>query len=178
MQSLPILEYRLRQGVAKVRPVSGEEKELVKRFFESLDPDTIYLRFLHPVRDFTRYVETIFRVNRYGVIVIAELEGQSIGLGELIAKEKSVGEIAVTVRQEFRRQGLGTYLTAYLAYAAHVKGVEYVEAYILSENIAARRIAEKLGLRMEYVGTGVYRIRVRVDQVLGYALKTLGLRGK
>ena len=160
-----------------MRPVGPDEKDLVKAFFESLDPDTVYMRFLHPVRDFTRYVDTVFRVNRYGVIAVAELGGTVVGLGELIAKERRVGEVAVTVKREYRRQGLGTFLTAYLAYAAHVNGVELVEAYILTENLAARRIAEKLGLRLEYVGTGVYRVRVRPSDVLDKALAVLGLAG-
>jgi RimJ/RimL family protein N-acetyltransferase len=176
--SLPHVLHRLRQGEAIIRPAKPEEKQLVIRFYESLDSETVYMRFLHHVRDFAKYVDMVFSpVNRYGIVAIAVTRaepGNVIGVGELIAKERSVGEIAVTVAPTYRRQGLGTKLAAYLAYAAHVKGVERLEAYVLSENVAARRIAERLGLTMEYVGMGVYRVRVKVSEVIGKAARLLG----
>ncbi len=176
--SLPLLSHRLREGEARIRPATVDDKERVKGFFESLDQETIYMRFLHPVKDFTRYVDTVFGpINRYGVVVLAEVGGNVVGVGELLAKDKTVGEVAVTVHPSYRRQGLGTKLTAYLAYAAHVRGVGRLEAYISSDNVAARRIAEKLGLKLQYTGMGVYRVLVNVPDVLPVALRVLGLEG-
>ena len=172
------MRHRLAQGEAVIRPAGPADRELLLRFYESLDPETVYMRFLHPVKDFSRHVELVLGpLNRYGVVALAELAGGAgvAGVGELVAKERAAGEVAVTVAREYRRQGLGTKLAAYLAYAAYVRGVERLEAYISSENVAARRIAERLGLRMEYVGMGVYRVRVRVLDVVARAREVLGL---
>lgn len=174
--SLPVVAHRVRDGEARIRPAEASEKDRVRAFFESLDPETIYMRFLHPVKDFTRYVDMVFGpLNRYGVVAVAELGNSIIGLGELLAKDRAVGEVAVTVHPGYRRQGLGTKLTAYLAYAARLRGVERLEAYISSDNVAARRIAEKLGLRLEYTGMGVYRVLVDVAEASRVAARLLGL---
>lgn len=171
-----IAEHRIPAGSVRILLARPEDREKLIRFYTGLDRETIYYRFLHPVKDFTRHVDMMLGpLNRYGFVLMAVLGDEIIGVGELFAKNRKIGEIAVTVHPNYRRQGLGTRLAAALALEAYKRGIEIIEAYISSENTPARRIAEKLGLTMKYVGMGVFRIRVKLDQVYDKAAKLLGL---
>ncbi|MET1101357.1 MAG: GNAT family N-acetyltransferase [Pyrodictiaceae archaeon] len=155
-----------------------EDRDKLRAFYESLTPETIYSRFLHIVKDFTRYVELVLGpLNKYGVVLLAydEKKGleKPVAVAEVFSKEGIVGEVAVTVHEEYRGRGIGTILVILAVLEAYHNGIRRIEAYVLADNIAALRIARKMGMKLAYTGSGVYHAIVEIEEAAPKALQLL-----
>ncbi len=175
----PPLRVVLRTGdPLYVRLASRDDRGEVIRFYESLSIESVYMRFLHIVRDFTRYVDLVLGdLNRYGVVLLGyNGGGELVAVSEVFSKEGLVGEIAVTVSENARGKGIGTVMAILAALEAHRRGVRIVEAYISRENSPAIAIAKKLGLELKYVGGDTCKAVAVVEKAYQAALEVLWKR--
>ena len=86
----------------------------------------------------------------------ARLHGAPAGAGMFNPPQAGVTElVGITTLAPFRRQGIGSFLTAYAAQTAFAFGIDLV--YLSTNNPAARRIYERLGFR-PYATHLVFRI--------------------
>jgi GNAT superfamily N-acetyltransferase len=82
------------------------------------------------------------------VAVVAESEQpHAIGVGRIMGIGEPQGaEVALLVRDDYQREGVGTALAAQLLQAARARGLAHLTAIYLPENIAIERLLRTWGL--------------------------------
>jgi acetyltransferase len=88
-----------------------------------------------------------------GIALIATVASgaaeQAVALAELAGDPGSpaIGEIALLVRDDYQRQGIGTALGHQLLRLARARGITTLRGELLAENRAVPRLLRRLGLR-------------------------------
>jgi len=160
------------------RYAKKEDKRKIIEFYESMDNESIYFRFLSFYKDFSSHVEKIFgEKNKYGFAVIGEDEGKNIAaLGENFSYSIDSAELAFIVSPHHRKRGLGTIVAAFLILGSYIRGIKIMEAYFHAENSPAYKIGLKMGLNMEFE-EDVYHGKAPLEKIYTIALNTLKEKG-
>ena len=83
-------------------------------------------------------------------LIVTETHGATevaVALAELACDRSSdTGEIAVVVRDDWQRKGIGTFLLGQLVRIAHEDGLAYLRADLFADNYPMRRLLYALGL--------------------------------
>ena len=171
----PVLLVLRRGGVVYAERAGPGDRDRIIGFYESLSLDSVYMRFLHVVRDFSRYVDMVLGdLNKYGAVIVAyssPAKEKVVAVAEVFSKEGYVGELAVTVAEDSRGRGIGTAMAILAALEAYRRGVRIIEAYIARDNSPAIAIARKMGLRLRYVGGDTCKAEADVEQAYRAAWK-------
>jgi GNAT superfamily N-acetyltransferase len=84
------------------------------------------------------------------LLIVTEMHGakeMAVALAELACDRSSdTGEIAVVVRDDWQRKGIGTFLLGQLVRIAHQGGLTYLRADLFADNYPMRRLLCSLGL--------------------------------
>jgi GNAT superfamily N-acetyltransferase len=173
---LRLEQYRttLRDGTpVLVRPISPDDKNLIRQGFDRLSTASRYRRFLAPIDELSdaelRYLTEIDYVDHFAwAAVRADLPNEGMGVARYIRlkEEPEVAEAAVTVIDEYQGKGLGTLLLALLGSAALAAGIRTFRAYVLEGNVPMRDLLETFGARTEFDSPGVVRFDVPLDPSL------------
>ena len=132
-----------------LRPALPGDPQRVAHGHVMFSPETLYRRFLS-VRTPTETVLTyLFEVDYVDHFVWVVTDGQD---GSVIADARFVrdqddptlAEIAFTVADAYQGRGIGTVLFAALAVAARIDGVTRFHATVLSDNLPARALLDRL----------------------------------
>lgn len=169
--SIDRVQTRLRDGTPVViRPVTPEDRELLRTGFRRLSEESRQRRFLAPITELTE--EQLDRLTRLDYwdhfawgAVLAERPAEGIGVARYIrlTDEPDVAEAAVTVIDRYQGLGLGILLVAMLAAAATTAGITAFRAYVLEENLVMRELLHGLGGRTHVDSPGVLRLDVPLD---------------
>lgn len=142
-----------------IRPIRPEDEPKMVEFNRKLTPDTIYLRYFHPISaaqlvaheqlarlcfiDYEREMNLVAeRLNEQG-------NPEIIGLGQLTKLHGSRdAEFAILISDDFQRQGLGTELLTRLVAFGRDEKLEHIVAEILPENEGMKRVSSRLGFSM------------------------------
>ncbi|HSO93190.1 MAG TPA: GNAT family N-acetyltransferase, partial [Candidatus Dormibacteraeota bacterium] len=128
----------LRDGsTATIRPVRPDDEASVLRFFESLSPQSLFLRFFSGAVNLQQAVVSATRVDyrdRYGLIATAGTDRTVIANGMYIKTSPDRAEVAFAVSDAYQGHGLGTLLLGQLAEVAEQAGISVFEAVVLPEN--------------------------------------------
>jgi len=119
------------------------------------DLDKMYLQFKEFLGSLPDDKDQIF--------LVAELNRKVVGFLGIHRKGKRmkhVGVVGVTARSDYWRKGFGTRLPKAGIECARREGFIRLEADTLAKNKAMRRIAEKLGFKLE----GIRRMRVKMNK--------------
>ncbi|AFZ70693.1 hypothetical protein Calag_0970 [Caldisphaera lagunensis DSM 15908] len=156
------------------RYASREDKKRIIEFYESMDNESIYFRFLSFFKDFSSHVEKIFsEKNKYGFAVIGEDEkGNIAALGENFSYSLESAELAFIVSPNHRRRGLGSIVAAFLILGSYARGIKIMEAYFHAENSPAYKIGLKMGLNMDFE-EDVYHGKAPLEKIYKIALNAL-----
>lgn len=135
----------LRDGTAvRIRLVTPEDKELLRKGFEQLSAESRYARFLAPKAELTedelRYLTDLDGDHHFALGAVREDgdgSGEPIGLG--IARfirlaDPRIAEAAIAVADVAQNKGLGTLLFLRLVAAAAERGVEVFHCDLLAQN--------------------------------------------
>jgi GNAT superfamily N-acetyltransferase len=146
--------FRPRPGFGYVRTLSQrEELPLLRDHLLRLDPKSRHDRFHGFLDDgfIERYAE---RCAGDGTIIIAYMESGIVrGAAELHPPEQSADglpEIAFSVEQSVRRQGVGSVLFRRLISEARWKGYRRLRVTTGAANDAMRALASKFGAHLEF----------------------------
>ena len=132
-----------------LRPVLPGDTQRVAQAHIMFSPETLYRRFLS-VRTPTETVLTyLFEVDYVDHFVWVVTEGED---GPVVADARFVrdhddptmAEIAFTVADAYQGRGIGTVLFAALVVAARIDGVTKFQARVLSNNLPARALLDRL----------------------------------
>ena len=139
-----------------IRSVTPADTALLADLIARLSDNARYLRFFRPLPHAELIWQEAARVTqrepRLGVALVATApeRGQAcaVALAELVHDPAApgVGELAVMVRDDEQRKGVGTLLLRRLIALARRRDVRVLRATLQAENWPARHLLRKLGL--------------------------------
>ena len=173
---------KLRDGTpVLLRLVKPEDKDLVRRGFDRLSPESRYTRFFAPKERLTdeelHYLCDIDQEAHFALGAIREDgddHGRPIGLG--IARfvrlpgrpgEPVTAEAAIAVTDDVQHLGLGRILFTRLVAAAVERGIEHFRVEVLCSNPMMKQLIERIApSRTLEVSQGVYSIDFALPQMV------------
>lgn len=176
----------LRDGsTADIRPVVPGDAILLGKEAAAADTDTLYHRFFNPALRLDskrlRHLTEIDYTTRFAIVAFSD--GEGIAIARFEPAGEGVAEIAVVVKQPWRKLGLATEMFNLLEAAALERGVREFEALYLPDNHAIERVLKKRGFGGVTVDSGVARVNkilastpvdVAVDSGVARVGKVLG----
>ena len=134
-----------------VRPIRPDDKPLLARGLSELSELSVQRRFLSPKPHFTqaelRYLTEVDGEDH--VALVAQRPGECyrlLGVGRWVrlADAPDTADVAIVVGDDWQGRGVGSMLAAALAEEARAKGIRRFTATILSDNVPAQRLLQKL----------------------------------
>ena len=159
-----------------LRPIRPEDEPLVVKFHEALSERSVFLRYFQwsklsqrVAHDrlrricFIDYDREIAIVADYTSPATGEHEILAIGRLSKLPGERNA-EMALLVRDQYQRRGLGIELLRRLIQVARDEHLDSIQAYMLRENIEMRSIVEKMGFHVGPADeTGVQLASLRLN---------------
>ena len=142
-----------------LRPIRPEDEPMMAKFHETLSDRSVYLRYFYSLSlssrvAHDRLVRICFVDYDREMAIVADCHDAGghhriLGVGRLIKSHaKNNGEVAVLVSDECQNQGLGTELFRRVIEVARDEKLARVDAEILPDNLAMKKIAKRLGFRV------------------------------
>ncbi|HJZ50343.1 MAG TPA: GNAT family N-acetyltransferase, partial [Roseiflexaceae bacterium] len=154
-----------------VRPVTPADTTLLAELIAGLSDTARRRRFFRPVPSSELIWQEASRVTqrepRQGVALVATASERgrvcAVALAELVHDPvaPTAAELAVLVRDDMQRQGVGTRLLRLLIGLAGGRGVRTLHATLQAENRPARQLLRKLGL--------AYHTEIRYGEITAWA---------
>ncbi len=135
----------------RVRPLMrGDEPHLID-IFRHLSPDSIYMRFHEPMDQLNEELLAKMAadivdvtINQgFGLLAFADLpERQDVAVGgaRYVKISEDAAEVAVTVRDDMQKQGIGAGLLQMLARRARAAGIRRLVAVVQAQNRPVLRL--------------------------------------
>jgi acetyltransferase len=165
-----IMPWRLRDGRDVIlRPLKAEDEPLIKEMMSTLSKETLRLRFFVALKINHRMLMNFCNIDYdREIAIIAELnEGDKkriIGGGRLIVEPDSgSGQFAMSVHDDFRRQGLGEKFLDITIGIAQDNGLREIYGMVLSENDKMLRLSRKMGFKLMRLPDGITRVSLGLN---------------
>ena len=134
-----------------VRPLLPSDEIAYRNFFYSLQAETIFLRFFHSVKIFSRkmaqdhWASMDYRKN-ISLVGIVQNRGNKeiVAIGTYAKMDDQWAEVAFVVREDFHNQGIAGYIFKELQRVASANGFEGFFAATLPENTSMIHLCRKL----------------------------------
>jgi acetyltransferase len=144
-----------------LRPIRPEDAELEREFVAALSPQTLYRRFMMPVKELSdAMIERFTQIDYDRELALVALHNESggtpgspgsrlVGVARIIPTwEDGTAEFAIVVGDWLQHSGLGRELMTRLLEAGRVRGYSVIEGIILGENVSMLRFCERLGFKI------------------------------
>lgn len=153
-----------------VRPIRPDDEPKIKGMFYACSEQTRYLRYHAILKSMPHHRLQLFCNVDYDtemalVAARGEMgEEQIIGVGRYVTTPaKGSAEMALVVRDDWQRKGIGTHLLRRLAKIGKQDGIRKFIGYVLPENAGMLRTVHHSGLKTETVTeNGVVRVTITV----------------
>lgn len=156
---------RLRQG-------HSSDRELLKRGFARLSPESRYRRFLAAMPELTevmvRYLTVIDHHDHEAIVALDDKSDEGIGVARYVrSKERpDLAEVAVTVIDDWQGRGLGTLLLDAISARARAEGIRTFSALVLATNDEMLDLLKRLDhVRIIDRAPGTVEIEVEIPDV-------------
>jgi acetyltransferase len=132
-------------GAVTIRPLAREDRAAYLAFTARLSPDDVRLRFFRPI---PRLDRTMLRAlleidhDRQEAFVAVDATGAILGVARIVESE-----IAIIVRSDVKRHGLGRALLDRLVSYGIERGYTALDGNILAENEAMLSLIRQAGFR-------------------------------
>jgi len=144
-----------------LRPIRPEDEPLMVKFHGALSERSVFLRYFQWSKLSQRVAHD--RLRRICFIdydremaLVADRTAPDTGEHEILAIGRlskvhgsRTAEMALLVRDQYQRHGLGIELLRRLIQVARDEHLDSMQAYLLRENVEMRSLVEKLGFRVE-----------------------------
>ena len=143
-----------------LRPIRPEDEPLMVKFHQALSDRSVYLRYFYPFKleqrvGHERLTRLCFLDYDSEMAMLADHvapetgEHEILGIGRLTKLHgKNAAEVAVLVRDQYQRRGLGIELLRRLVQVARDERLDSVHAYMLAENLEMQALMNKVGFRI------------------------------
>lgn len=171
MRYTAVLDSGVRVLFRLIRP---DDKEMLLEGFKRLSNHSRYERFFTHIETLSegqlRYLTEVDHENHSAWLAIA-VDGErhrGVGVGRWIrlVNEPEVAEVAVTVIDEFHRQGIGRTLLYLCAKSALSKGVHAFRAWVLHDNKATLHMLERAGAARGRWESGVFKVTIPLEEAV------------
>lgn len=154
------------------RPIKPTDERAVQEFFYQLPDQDIYYRFLSAMKVFPhRNTQAMCNIDYEHEMAIVGVTGEVgnetiIALGRYILDLKTnMAEVDFSVRAEWQRFGIGTFLVHYLCEIAKSKGISGFTAYVLGANRRMLSVFHRVGYVVHtHFSDGIYEVEFRFDE--------------
>ena len=122
--------------------IDHEDRPAFERLFERLSDQTRYFRFFAPVPRLTkRTLDMLMDVDGHGHTAVGAWRGDElVGEARYVAFADNTAEVAMTVRDDWQRKGVGARMLARVICEAAQRGFCRLTATSLSQNYAVRHL--------------------------------------
>lgn len=166
------LEAELADGTrVAFRVLRPEDKELIKRGFGELSPESRYRRFFHQIDRLTEkqldYLTKIDYVDHFAWVAYLpgdDLRGVGVARWVRAADDPTVAEAAVTVIDPFQNRGIGSTLLMLATASAVERGIRSFRAWTLGENQPIVDMLKNFGARPGKWDSGILEIIVPLPE--------------
>ena len=145
-----------------IRPIRPEDEPMMIEFHQQLAPDSIYLRYFHPIsvgqlNSHDQLVRLCFSDYDREMNLVAESKDSEgnrhiIGLGQLgKVHGTNDAEFPILVIDKHQRHGIGTELLRRLVQVGRDEKLTHIVAEILPQNEGMKRVSAKLGFKLEMI---------------------------
>ncbi len=141
-----------------LRPIRPEDADLERDFVAALSPQTLYRRFMMPVKELSdAMIERFTQIDYDRELALVALENPAggtpgapgsrlCGVARIIPTwEEGVAEFAIVVGDWMQHSGLGRELMLRMFDACRTRGYDVIEGIVLGENVSMLRFCERLG---------------------------------
>lgn len=141
-----------------LRPIRPEDAELEREFIAALSPQTLYRRFMMPVKELSdAMIERFTQIDydrEFALVALRTMSGGApgspgsrlVGVARITPTwEDCTAEFAIVVGDWMQHAGLGRELMQRLFGAGRARGYSVIEGVILGENVSMLRFCERLG---------------------------------
>ncbi len=139
-----------------VRPIRPDDEPFIRDMFYSFSEQTVYLRFHHALKALPHDKLQVFcNVDFQNEVALVGVAGpvealQIVAIGRyFLQKNGTEADLAFIVRDDFQRQGLGSYLFEQLIEVGKSRGVKTFCADVLMENAGMLKIFKRSGLEVQ-----------------------------
>ena len=161
----------LRDGrTIAIRPISPDDKELLREGFDRLSPESRRRRFLTPATELSeedlRYLTEVDHRRHEAMVAIDPESGRIVGSARYVRVpgEREVAEVAVVVGDAWQRLGLATALLYELSARARENGIERFRAYVASDNRVVLDALGRAGATSKRSDEGEFEFNVEVPR--------------
>lgn len=158
--AIPALELSARDGLAvRLRPLAEDDGPRLVELFDSLSPETVFARFLSPVRHLDesrlRALTHLDPAVECALAATRVVDGRErlLGVGRFRRSSPTEAEIAIVIGDPWHRLGLGRMLLRRMTEVARGMGLMWFLSTIDPGNLRLLRFAEAVGFK----GTMKYR---------------------
>lgn len=159
-----------------LRPVLPGDTQRVAHGHVMFSPETLYRRFLSvraPTETVLTYLFEVDYVDHFVWVVTDGEDGPVIADARFVRDQHdpTLAEIAFTVADAYQGRGIGTILFAALALAARIDGVTKFQARVLSDNLPARALLDRLDAPWIREEPGVVAATIEVPDPSKFPIK-------
>ena len=155
---LPCWQETLENGTAvTVRAIRKDDASLERDFISGLSPDARRMRFLGQINEpsdaLIKSLTDLDFSHDMALIATVEHEGRPVEIGVsryATGQDRTVGECAVAVADDWQHRGLGTLLMRRLIEVARTRGLKRLDSIDDPENIKMRDLAKDLGFSRHF----------------------------
>jgi RimJ/RimL family protein N-acetyltransferase len=145
-----------------IRPIRPADRDALGVGWRAVSPESQRKRFLGPKpslsRSELRYLTEVDGATHVALVAV-DWKERILGVARFVRlpEDPKTAEFAVFVGDPYQRRGIGRALAATLADRAREVGVEHFTALMLYDNVAARRLMQTIGDRLQPTvrGSGV-----------------------
>jgi acetyl coenzyme A synthetase (ADP forming)-like protein len=155
-------------GVVRVRPIAPQDVDRLRRFFQTLGPESRYFRFFGVKTELTEAELTYFTKvdyhDRMAFVALREDEMIAIGHYERLPGQPYIAEVAFAVSDVHQGRGLGTELLQLLTVYARRHEITAFQALVLGENVQMMRVFRNSGYEVtRTLDSGTYTVDFPVE---------------
>lgn len=167
----------LRDGVEIFfRPMKPADERLLRDLFYSHSEETVYMRYLTPVKKLSvRQIQEFVTLDYKDHLAIAgflvhdDMEEMIAVARYVLDPKTNMAEVAFTVHDDYQNRGIGHFLLEYMKDIAQQRGIGGFTAQVLGSNSRMLHLFHKVysPLRSE-IEAGVYNISCRFTEIDQY----------
>jgi acetyltransferase len=150
-------------GTVTVRPLSLADWDAYRAFGDRIERDDMRLRFAGPVKLDDSRCRRFLDIDHDHEEALAALDGDGaiLGVARLVRTSATEADIALIVRSDLKRRGVGTLLLDRLTRYAGAVGVGVLTGDVLYENLAMLSLARRVGFR--FISNAGLMVAIRMD---------------
>jgi acetyltransferase len=170
IDTVPHVQYRIGDNNVTIRPMSPADAELEAVFVKELPLESKHNRFFEGINELSAAMLKKLcdidgkHVMAFVATITEKNEEKQIGVSRYaVGDNEKVGEIAVTVADDWQHQGIGRLLMKPLIEYARNNGIKQLYSLDLASNVAMQHLAKDLAMKAKREAEDAQLVRYSLD---------------